>query len=171
MRRLRWAIPGCVLLIISACPYTSDQPLSDPAAAVVDRSLVGTWKTQDKESKEWQTLTFLSYDDRQLVAIADGGADEKLAAYRVFVTTIDAERFLNVQQLGEDESRQWTFARYRIRDGRMYLSLVEETLFESRSFASPEALRDFVRRNLADPRLYAGDNNEQPETAWQKAEK
>lgn len=171
MRRLRWAIPGCVLLILSACPYASDQPLSDPAAATFDRSLVGTWKTQDKESKEWHTLTFLSYDDRQLVAIANGGPNEKPEAYRVFVTTIERERFLNVQQLGEDVSRQWNFARYSIRDGRMYLSLVDDALFESRSFASSEALRDFVRSNLADPRLYTGDDNEQPETAWQKVEK
>jgi hypothetical protein len=158
-------------MILAACPYTSDQPLSDPAAAAIDRSLVGTWKMQDKDSKEWHTLTFLAWDDRQLVAIADGGENEKPDAYRVFMTTIEHERFLNVQQLGADENRQWYFARYGIRDGRLYLSLVDDALFASRSFASSEALRDFIRKNLADPRLYAGDDNEQPETAWQKVEK
>ena len=170
MRRLRWAIPSCVLLILSACPYTSDQPLSDPTAATFDRSLVGVWKTQDPESKEWHTLTFLSWDDRQMVAIADGGPDEKTETYRVFVTTIEHERFLNVQQLGEDESRQWYFARYRISDGRMILSLVDDALFASRSFASSEVLRDFIKKNLADPRLF-GDDNEPPDMAWQKVEK
>ena len=158
-------------MILSACPYTSDQPLSDPAAAALDRSLVGTWKMQDEESKEWQTLTFLSYDDRQMVAIANGGANEKTEAFRIFVTAIEGEHFLNVQQLGEDDSRQWNFARYSIRDGRMYLSLVDDALFASRSFASSEALQDFIRKNLADPKLYAGDDNEQPETAWEKVEK
>jgi len=158
-------------MILSACPYTSDQPLSDPAAAALDRSLLGTWKMQDKESKEWQTLSFFSYDDRQMVAIANGGPNEKIEAYRIFVTTIDAEHFLNLQQLGEDENRQWNFARYSIRDGRMYLSLVDDALFASRSFASSEALQDFIRKNLADPKLYAGDDNEQPETAWEKVEK
>ena len=145
--------------------------MSDPAAAMLDRSLVGTWKTQDKESKEWQSLTFLAWDDRQMVAIANGGPNEKVEAYRIFVTTIDREHFLNLQQLGEDENRPWNFARYSIRDGRMYLSLVDDALFESRSFDSPEALRDFIGKNLSDPRLYTRDDNEQPETAWEKVEK
>ena len=158
-------------MILSACPYSSDQPLSDPAAATFDRSLVGTWKMQDKESKEWNALTFLPWDDRQLVAIANGGANEKPEAYRVFITLIEHERFLNVQQLGEDENSQWNFARYSLRDGRLYLSLVDDALFASKSFASSDALRDFIRKNLADPRLYAVDDNEQPEMAWQKAEK
>jgi len=168
--RLRRLALGLALLFLSACPFSSEQPLSDPAAAEFDRALVGTWKTQDNETKEWYSLTFFPFNDRELAAFTQGGADDELEAYRVFVTVIDTERFLNVRQLGTGEDQEWYFARYKFDGDRLLLRLVDDALFGSTRFASAAALRDFVRRNLSDPRLFESDDPEQPDMVWQREE-
>ena len=86
------------------------------------------------------------------------------------MTTIDTERFLNVQQLGAKENREWFFVHYRIDGDRLTLRFVEDELFGSTPFASTEALQGFVRTNLTDPRLYTSDDTERPEMSWQKAD-
>jgi len=86
------------------------------------------------------------------------------------VTGIDGERFLNVQQLGEKDNRDWLFVRYRIDGNRLVLRVVEDTLFGTSPFASSEALRSFVGRNLTDPRLYSTDDSDNSEMTWQRAD-
>jgi hypothetical protein len=168
--RARWAFPLLAVLALAACPYSSEQPLSDPAAAATDPALVGTWKFQDPETQEWVTLSFFSYDEHELVAFTPGDAGGKADAYRMFVTVIDSEKFLNVRELGEKADGEWFFVNYRVADGRLVLRVLEDELFGKTPFATSEALRSFVQRSLADPRLYSTDDTGQPEMTLQRAD-
>ena len=169
-RSVRWLLPLLVILGLSACPYSSEHSLSDPGAAALDSALVGSWKSQDPETLEWVTLSIFAYDEHQLVAFTPGDSGGKADAYRLFVTTIDGERFLNVQQLGEKDDREWLFVQYRVDGNRLVLRVLEDTLFGTAPFATSEALRSFLRRNLADPRLYSSDDTGRPEMTWQRAD-
>jgi hypothetical protein len=144
-------------LLAAACPFSSEHPLGNPAEAIADDSLIGTWKTT-QGSEEHLTITIRSSGERELLIEAED-PEEEPETLQAFVTELDGERFLNVR----DE--QWFLVNYRIEGGRLMLRIVDDELFESSSFASPEELRDFMRQNLADPRLYGAANG--PDWDWE----
>jgi hypothetical protein len=169
-RRARWVFLLLGVLALAACPYSSKQPLSDPATAAPDPALAGTWKSQDPETLEWVTLSFFALDEHEMVAFTPGEVGGKADAYRLFVTAIGGEKFLNVRQLGEEGDPEWLFVNYRIEGGRLVLRIMEDELFGQASFATSEALANFVRRNLADPRLYSSDDIDAPAMTWLRVE-
>ena len=172
MRRLhaalRWGLPLAVIAALAGCPLSSDKPLSDPRAAAPDPALVGTWKTQDPESGEWNQLTIFPFDEHEMVGFAPEKDSSKVSAFRLFVTSVGTQRFLNVQELGTGDSG-WFFARYEITKGRMRLSVVDDGLFGERTFASSADLLEFFRAHLADPRLYTPEGETPMESTWERA--
>jgi hypothetical protein len=168
MRRI--VLPPLLLsiLVLSGCPLSSDQPLSDPTTAGIDAELVGAWKMQDAETGEWRTLTFLVFNEHELVGFTPADQKDTVDAFRVFTTGIDTERFLNVQELGVNNAG-WYLVRYSIGAGKLVLSMVDDALFAGRSFASTAELRGFVQQNLADPRLYAASGEERADMVWERA--
>lgn len=159
-----------VTLTLAGCPFSSDLPLSSPADALPDDALTGRWKTQDKETRQWVTVEFLQYSEKEYVAWSrdPGEASGKIEAYRVFVTNIERERFLNIQELGPGTSRVWSFANYHITGDALSLRFVDDALFSTQTFSSSDALREFVRKNLRDPRLYASDDGKESVMNWQR---
>jgi hypothetical protein len=169
----RIAALSLVVLIssgLAACPFSYDLPLSAPADAIVDNALVGSWKMQDPESGQLVTIEFLRFNEKEYVAWSrePDGAAEKVVVYRVFVTDIEGERFLNSKELGAKTGRSWSFANYRINGDTLSLRFVDDAIFASQTFDSSDALREFVRRNLHDPRLYATDEGKESVMRWQR---
>jgi hypothetical protein len=154
---MRWPVLFTAAVFLTACPYGSEHPIGSPADAVADAALLGTWNATGEDGEEL-TVTIRSSGDSGYVITAEspeGGEPESISA---FVSDVDGERFLNIRDEG------WYFANYRILDGRLRLRVVDDALFESRTFVCPEDLRAFVRENLGDPRLY-GEADE-PEWDW-----
>ena len=151
---LKLLFPVLAVLAAAGCPLGSDYPLSDPAVAPLDEALVGSWHVRNSETGEMRRLTFFPFNEHELVGFAMGDEKGSLYAYRVFVTPVGDERFLNVQELGGDSPQRWLLVRYKAEAKRLTLSVVDDGLFIGRTFSSPEELRGFVRTNLADPRLY-----------------
>jgi len=165
-------VPLAVLILaFTGCPFTSDTPLSDPASARPDSRLLGTWRTRDKDSGEWHTLTILSFNEHEMVGIVPDETSGKLDAFRLFPTAIGAESFLSFRQLGGEAAggaEPWYFARYRIVEDRLRLSIVDDGLFEHRQFGSPDELQEFIRQHLADPLLYSTDADQQEDLVWER---
>jgi hypothetical protein len=153
-RRLRRAFPLLAALLLCGCPYTSDEPLSDPSSAVIDPSLVGAWRTRNSESGEWQSITFIRFNDHEMVSYAPGDAPGEVHLSRLFGTIIGGERFLNIQELDAD-GEPWYFARCTMEGDRCILTFIDDGLFDSRTSGSAEDRRAFIRAHLADPLLYA----------------
>ena len=125
---------------------------------------------QDPESGQWVTIEFLRFNEKEYVAWSrepDGEA-EKIVAYRAFITEIEGERFLNAQELDAEPGRAWSFANYRISGDTLSLRFVDDALFSSRTFESSDSLREFVRKNLHDPRLYTADEGKESVMRWQR---
>jgi len=168
MNIVRFAPLAVLLLALLGCPFSSSFPLSDPASARPDPRLVGHWRAQDPESGEWNTLTILSFNDREMVGFAPDGDTGKVDLFRVFPTKIGVEDFLNFRELG-GKDEDWYFARYQVAADRLRLKIVDDGLFENRRFSSSADLREFIRLHLADPLLYASDADQPTETVWERA--
>jgi hypothetical protein len=164
---VRWAPVLFLIALLTGCPFSSDKPLSDPQGATADPSLIGTWKTQDPESGEWNQLTIFPFNEHEMVGFAPEKDSRKVSAFRMFVTTVGTQRFLNVRELGSEDSG-WFFARYEIGQGRMRLSIVDDGLFAERSFSSSADLLEFFRAHLSDPRLYTPEGDTPTESTWER---
>jgi hypothetical protein len=164
---LKWGLPLLVIAALAGCPLSSDTPLADPGAAAVDPALVGTWKTQDPESGEWNQLTIFAFDEHQMVGFAPEHDSSKVSGFRLFVTSVGTQRFLNVQELGANDPG-WFFARYEIVQGRMRMLVVDDGLFGDRTFASSADLLEFFRSNLSNSRLYAPEGDGPMESTWER---
>ncbi len=160
-------------LLLAACPYSSEWTLGDPAKAPMDSALVGEWNARDPESKQVVTITFLPYNTHELVAFSRDADDPhgKVDSYRAFVTVIDGVSFLNMQELGAQAAREWSYASYRIEGKTLSLRFVDDGLFGSRTFDSSEAFREFIRKNLKSPGLYVSDSGQDTLMKFTKAEK
>lgn len=164
------AVLALAVAALCGCPFTSDKPLSDPAAAVTDPRLYGTWKTRDPETGEWNSLTILAFNEHEMVAFAREKDPDKDHAFRLFPTSIGADRFLSFRQLdGTDEG--WYYARYEVTQDNLRLKIVDDTLFDDRRFATSGELADFIRRNLTDPLLYSPRSEQPSETLWIRGNK
>lgn len=160
------AVAGA-LAVLAGCPLSSDTPLSDPRSAAVEPALAGTWKTQDPETGEWNELTIFSFDQHEMVAFAPEKDSSKVSAFRLFVTEVGAQRFLNVQELGAS-GPGWFFAKFEVGKDRMRLAVVDDGLFSGRSFATAADLREFLRAHLSDPLLYAAAGDTPMESTWER---
>jgi hypothetical protein len=149
-QKVLWPALGITALLLAGCPYGSEYPLGSPADAVADGALLGTWITPQASDEDF-TLTIRTSGAGEYLLEAESPDEEEPESFRAFVSTVDGEKFLNIQ----DE--EWILVNYRVSGDLLQLRLVDDELFESRTFASPEDLRDFVRQNLADPRLYGGE--------------
>jgi hypothetical protein len=160
-----WMLAAAAVMLLAGCPYSADQPLSDPSSAVPDRALNGTWRSQDPETHETFTLTFAAFDEHEMVGFGreSGAEDKPISAFRLFATPVGDEKFLNVQELRDDAEPQWYFARYRISGDTLSIRLVDDALFGSKSFPTREALQGFLWAHLADPRLYGNPDDNTPD--------
>jgi hypothetical protein len=156
-RQIQRAALWVAALLAAGCPFSSEHPLGSPEQAITDESLMGNWKTAEG-SEEQLAITIRSSGERELL-IAAKNPEEEPETFRAFVTELDGEKFLNIR----DE--QWFLLNYRLAGGRLLLRIVDDELFESKTFASPEDLRAFVRQNLANPLLYGGEY--EPEWDWE----
>jgi hypothetical protein len=157
MSTLKILLAAAATLLVAGCPFSAGFPLSGPAEAISDPALLGAWKTA-AGSEEQFTLRISSSGNGELRIVAEG-PEEESESFPAFVSALGDEVFLSLQDTAE--GGQWFFANYRILGGRLLLRLVDDELFESQTFASSEALRAFVLQNLADPRLYGGEQGEE----------
>ena len=165
-----FALITAVSALLAACPFSYDLPLSSPADAVLDNGVSGRWKMKDPDSGHWVTIELLRYNDKEYVAWSQEPQEtaSKVVMYRVLATVIGDERFLSVQELGTGGSRAWSYANYRVSGNTLSLRFVDEALFSSQAFDSSDALREFFRRNLHNPRLYMGDEGAESVMSWQR---
>ena len=144
----------CLLPFLWGCPYEAKVPLGESGKAPLDATLLGEWK--NAEQGEPFTMTIQQFNDHELLLL---GAEIKKGsceceALRAFVTMIDDERFLNVQEIkGQSESRGWWIAKYIISGDTLTAWVVEDKLF-TQPVTSSRALYRFIKNNLRNKELY-----------------
>jgi hypothetical protein len=155
----------CVLLLLflCGCPYESKVPLSVSSQAKIDKELIGDWKfepTPMNDEKESAGITIYSFNDHEFFVcfweILEG--KDEILLLKVFVTTIDDTKFLNVQELDyPPKERGWLFYSYSVSGDILTLRGVEDTLFKQ-DFTTSKTLRKFFKDNLGNKELYGKDS-------------
>lgn len=148
----RLAILASAVLLLAGCPLVSDHPLADPEAASIDPSLLGTWSIESEGEKG--SVSFLAFDEHELVCFAREEKTGRVEAFRAFATEIRGERFLNAKELGGGAGG-WYILNYRVEGPKLRMRLVDDELLGGAKLESSEALGNFVEAHLADPKLYA----------------
>jgi hypothetical protein len=93
---------------------------------------------------------------------AKGENESTAMLMRAFGTIIDGQTFLNVQEIRKpgEKKRPWNFVNYSVSKDKLVYKVVEEDLFEKKSFTSPEALYTFIKENLKNKELYDQDDEQ-----------
>jgi hypothetical protein len=154
---LTFLVVACSGLLLHGCPYESERPLGSSAEAKIDEALLGRWEERKESGELLGTATILPFNDHEMVIVLRESGKEDPELMRAFVTIIDGERFLNVQEVSSKPGkRAWYLANYRVSGDRLEWRIVEETLF-TKAFESSPDLHGFVKENLRNPELYSED--------------
>ena len=144
----------CFLPFLWGCPYEAQVPLAKSSQAPIDTALLGEWKST--EQGESFTMSIRQFNDHELLLLGtelEKGTCE-CDAIRAFVTMINDERFLNVQEIkGQSESRGWWIAKYAVSGDTLTAWIVEDKLF-TKPVTSSRALYRLIRENLHNKELY-----------------
>ncbi|MEJ2067043.1 MAG: hypothetical protein P8Y09_03635 [Deltaproteobacteria bacterium] len=141
-----------ILPLLLGCPYESGVPLSKSSKADIDQSLLGAWK--NTAEGEPFTMIIEQFNDHELLLL--GMKDDKIErdVMRAFVTVIEDERFLNVQEIKESpDERGWYLVHYALAGDTLTMWIVDDKLF-TKPFTSSRALSSFVKKNLSNKDLY-----------------
>jgi hypothetical protein len=145
------------LLLLAGCPYKSRAPLGPAADAKIDGGLLGRWKYEDKERKETGFLTISRFNDREMLISVDGDAGKAPDMMRGFVTAVDGENFLNLQEIeGAYGDRRWMFVRYTTGDCSLTFRVVNDLLAPAGGDKglTPGPPLELVRKNLGNKKIY-----------------
>jgi len=151
MRLLIFLLP---LLLFSGCPYNSDIPLCEMENSVVDDSLLGSWESPEVDEDSRAVLHFLQFNAKEYLVIFTENKETSL--FRAFTREIDHASFLTITEIhpGIPEPPNYIFARYHIQQDALEIRLVEEDLFEGKTFKNPEQLTKFFAMHLDNDSLY-----------------
>ena len=135
------------MLLLTACPYESKVPVSEPTEKI-DKKLLGVWIAEadleyetptqyeiDKFSKEKYSMIEKSY------STYDSSFSE--TKYFMHTSTIGANVFLNIQEFG---GGVYYIHRIVMGDDEFTLFEVSENIDEQ--FTSPEELKTFISSNM-----------------------
>jgi hypothetical protein len=158
-----WKFIGkCIVLatvvsLLYGCPYDSEVPLGQIQSAQIDKTLVGNWLFKSNDQKESGVVTISPFNEKELLIVVREEGKSPHDFYRAFVSIVDGEKFLSIQEVRpKNEKRSWVFVNYSMANGELNFRIVEDKLFREK-FASSSALQDFIRANIKNRDLYAGD--------------
>ena len=171
-KRLIWVLVFFLpLIFLSGCPFNSDIPLCTIEDSVVDDSLLGSWASSDGGDEDSQAvLHFLQFNPKEYLVIFI--ENEETSLFRAFSQEIKNAHFLSITEIhsGIPEPPNYIFARYQIQNKALQIRLVEEDLFEGKTFKNPEQLTKFIENHVENDSLYGESQTmmriSDPEVTW-----
>ena len=159
-RFLHLALLIGLLLLLCACPYESEFPLSKCSEAVIDKQLIGQWQLEPKDGEEGGIITIYRFNDHEYLISARGEDETTEMVMRAFGTSIEGQTFLNVQTINKpgEQKRPWHLVHYSLSANKLVYNVVEDDLFKEKQFTSSEELYTFVKKNLKQKALYDQDD-------------
>jgi len=158
------------LILLSGCPFKSDIPLCTIENSVVDDSLLGSWESPDGEEDSQAVLHFLQFNSKEYLVIFIENKETSL--FRAISRQIENAQFLTITEIhsGIPEPPNYIFARYHIQGDALEIRLVEEDLFEGKTFKDPEQLTEFFAKHVENDSLYGESQTmtriSDPDISW-----
>jgi hypothetical protein len=144
-----------ILPLLWGCPYESTVPLSRNSKAEIDQALLGAWKNTAEGEPFIMIIEQFNEHELLIMGMEDGEVQREVM--RAFVTVIQDERFLNVQDIDvPPDKRVWYLAKYTISGDTLTAWTIDDKLF-TKPFTSSRALSSFVKKNLHNNDLFGDD--------------
>jgi hypothetical protein len=148
-RMLILAVPMLLSILLTGCPFDSETPIGDPVAGSIDPRLLGTWYWTESSSvsaTEFRVFRFSSAE--YYLETQEEGKEVERA--RMYIVTIGGQKFLNANELTDDESMlSYTLARYSISDdGLLAIRFVGDKAVPEALATNRQGLIDFLASHL-----------------------
>jgi hypothetical protein len=145
-----------ILPLLWGCPYESTVSLSKSSKAEIDQALLGAWKNTAEGEPFIMIIEQFNEHELLIMGIEDGEVQREVM--RAFVTVIQDEWFLNVQDIDvPPDKRVWYLAKYTISGDTLTAWTVDDKLF-TKPMTSSRALCRFVKKHLDDKALFGNDS-------------
>jgi hypothetical protein len=136
-----------IVVLITACPYTSSVPIDNPSVKV-DKVLFGKWVKTSDQTNEHPTYFVISNigDLKYNIIKNEYNSYDSAYSQTVYVShisKIDNLNFMNMQQDGKGD-----YYLYRIDIGNGEFSLFEVTDNIDEKFNTSEELKVFIKKNM-----------------------
>ena len=125
-----------LMITLSSCVVTSDNPLGNIDSSIDDPGLMGIWRIIPEEQDDESYLSILEGKNGYLQLITFTGGIDEVAVFRGFVTQVGKDRYLNLQYVGDVGSNmkfgdEYIFMHYFINGaGRLTLAAWSEYFFK-----------------------------------------
>ncbi len=141
------AMAACCFLLMG-CPYETEVPISEPSVTF-PADLLGKW---EPKSSGDEIVTIRKKTD-YIVSISktkkEPKEDDKPEEYEAYLSEVDAVKFLNISEVGEQGSGA-KFYLYKIEvsanNSRITLNAVTENIDEQ--FSNSAELKAFIQKNM-----------------------
>ena len=142
-----FAMAVCCLLLMG-CPYETEVPISEPSVKF-PADLLGKWESKSSGD---EIMTIRKKTD-YIVSISktkkEPKEDDKSEEYEAYLSEVDAVKFLNISEVGEQGSGA-KFYLYKIEvsanNSRITLNAVTENIDEQ--FSNSAELKAFIQKNM-----------------------
>jgi len=173
-------LPSLLVLLLLATGltgcYDSPVPIAPAETAIQDARLVGRWKIVGAEGENADVyMLVIPFDEHVYYVEYCCDSDDWFGItsqtdtlrFRMFITPVEDVPFVNLKPIGlideddEDTEPPYMLASYRFTpEGYLSLMFVGEDLVEDKPQTS-QALFDFIRKNLKNPKLFMDDDDEE----------
>jgi len=136
-----------VVMLFTACPYTSSVPIDNPSVKV-DKNLLGKWVKNSDQTAENPTYYLISQLDNFKYNIVKNEYNSYDSAYSKtnyvgYISKIDNISFMNMQQDGKGD-----YYLHRIDLANSEFSFIEVTDNIDEKFNTSEELKAFVKKYM-----------------------
>jgi hypothetical protein len=123
-----------LLFLLSACVIYSENPLSDPATAVVDESLIGTWYWNGDEDMGYIHIGKAGSGREIIISMIKFRKDGSIVPtiYRGHSCQTGKRRYLSLKHLMfEQLDKRYFFVEYEVKGDSIEVALLNNKLIES----------------------------------------
>lgn len=156
MKRILIQFTGLIglMLVLTACPYSSETPLDQKASVKIDDKLLGQWES--KTSTDY-IYTVSKMDDFNYKFVKKKNDSEDVTEYSGFLSMIDGVKFLNLKETGSSSTQVYYFYKLEISPSgaKVTLSPVTENITEK--FASSDEMKAFFKKHMGTSFFYDKD--------------
>ncbi|MCD6069337.1 MAG: hypothetical protein K0S33_4163 [Bacteroidetes bacterium] len=142
---LQFGVLITLMLVLTACPYSSENPMDAKPSVKLDDKLLGQWES--KSSTDY-LYTVSKADDNTYKIEKKSNSSGDVTTYKGFLSTIDATRFMNIYEETSSETKTYYFYKVDISTsgGKITFSPVTENITEK--FTNSEELKAFFKKHM-----------------------
>lgn len=134
-----------LMLVLTACPYSSENAIDPKPAVKIDDKLLGQWES--KSSSDY-VYTVTKSDDYTYKIDKKSNSSGDVTTYFGFLSTIDGTRFMNIYEEKSSDPKTYYFYKVEVSPsgGKITFNPVTENITEK--FASSDEIKAFFKKNM-----------------------